>query len=222
MPGSCVAPAPAGRASPFRPGALVTERFHRDPKEDLESMEKEVKRRWIVGVMGSGTEEHVDLAEPLGEWIAMQGYHLLTGGGGGVMTSVSRGFSRVEGRKGLVLGVLPGTTDESRYYAFAGYPNPYIEVPIRTHLPLSGDKGQEVRSRSHINVLTADLIISLPGSAGTASEIRLAFKYSRPVLLFLGESGSIDGLRGDEAPRAVDLEEARNWIIHTVEKLRDR
>ena len=46
----------------------------------------------IVGVMGSGSHPHADLAEPLGRWLAAQGVHLLTGGGAGVMEAVSRAF----------------------------------------------------------------------------------------------------------------------------------
>jgi len=35
--------------------------------------------RKVVGVMGSGSAEHEDLAEPLGVWLAQSGFHLLTG-----------------------------------------------------------------------------------------------------------------------------------------------
>ena len=45
-----------------------------------------------VAVIGSGLDEHEDLARPVGELLASLGVNLLTGGGGGVMRSVSRVF----------------------------------------------------------------------------------------------------------------------------------
>jgi predicted Rossmann-fold nucleotide-binding protein len=49
-----------------------------------------------VGVMGSGTHEHDALGREIGQLLARLGVNLLTGGGPGVMTSVSRAF--VQGR----------------------------------------------------------------------------------------------------------------------------
>jgi predicted Rossmann-fold nucleotide-binding protein len=47
-------------------------------------------------------------AIPLGEWLASIGVHLLTGGGKGVMESVSKAFYESPARQGVVLGVIPG------------------------------------------------------------------------------------------------------------------
>ncbi|HUT02907.1 MAG TPA: DNA-binding protein, partial [bacterium] len=52
-------------------------------------MDEQVRRLPIVGVLGSGSEPHEEKAKPLGEWLAREGVHLLTGGGGGVMEAVS-------------------------------------------------------------------------------------------------------------------------------------
>ncbi len=134
----------------------------------------------IVAVIGSGVDEHDDLARPLGRWLAGQGVHLLTGGGSGVMESVSRAFHSVSDRHGFVIGVLPGGAGRPP----EGYPNPWVEIPIATHLPFSGEQGTEVRSRNHINVLSADAIIVLPGGAGTASEVHLAIEYQKPLAAF--------------------------------------
>ena len=138
-------------------------------------------RRPIVGVMGSGQREHAATAAPLGRFLAEQGYHLLTGGGGGVMAAVSRAFHAVEGRAGLSIGVLPCRADDALARPRDGYPNPWIELPIRTHLPATGAEGESERSRNHVNVLTADAVLVLPGGAGTASEARLALRYGKPV-----------------------------------------
>ena len=147
----------------------------------------------IVAVIGSGVDEHDDLAQPLGQWLAGQDVHLLTGGGSGVMEAVSRSFHSVPDRRGLVIGVLPGEAGRSP----EGYPNPWVEIPIATHLPFSGEQGTEVRSRNHINVLSADAIIVLPGGAGTAREVDLAIKYRKPLAAFAIEPGELSKLPPD-------------------------
>ena len=138
----------------------------------------------IIGVMGSGSQAHHEKSDLLGRWIAKSGYHLLTGGGGGVMEAVSKSFCQIKNRKGCSIGIIPGKTDDNSYKPLSGYPNPWIEIPIRTHLPLSGSKGTSTLSRNHINILSSHVIIALPGSHGTKSEIILALKYKRPVLGF--------------------------------------
>lgn len=134
--------------------------------------------------MGSGTEAHEELAGPLGRWLARAGVHLLTGGGGGVMASVSRAFHETPGREGLVLGILRGGAPPGS--DAPGYPNPWVEIAVRTHLPLSGARGTEPGSRNHINILTSDAVVALPGGEGTASEIRLAGQYGVPVVAWPG------------------------------------
>ncbi len=57
--------------------------------------------------MGFGSQPHEDRARQLGPLLAELGVDLLTGGGGGVMESVSRAFAEHPGREGVVLGVLP-------------------------------------------------------------------------------------------------------------------
>ncbi len=143
-----------------------------------------VKRLPVIGVMGSGTEPYEKFVAPLGRWLAQNGFHLLTGGGGGVMASVSRAFTAVRQRQGLCIGIIPGGGSGIEKCK-SGYPNPYVEIPIFTHLPLSGPAGKDVLSRNHINILTADIIIALPGGAGTHSEIELAIKYKKPIAAYL-------------------------------------
>jgi uncharacterized protein (TIGR00725 family) len=148
--------------------------------------------------MGSGTAVDVARAQGLGRWLAREGVHLLTGGGGGVMAAVSRAFVAVRRRRGRALGVLPA--DGSRRAPRSGYPNAWIEIPIVTHLPASGEAGETTRSRNHINVLTADVVVVMAGGAGTRSEARLAVRYGRPVIAYLGDRADLPGL-----PRAVPV-----------------
>jgi uncharacterized protein (TIGR00725 family) len=137
--------------------------------------------------MGSSSRAFEDLAEPLGRWLASIGVHVLTGGGVGTMEAVSRAFAEVHPRAGLVLGVLPADLPDGIAVPRAGYPNPSVEIAILTHLPLSGIAGTDLRSRNHINILSSDVVVVLPGSEGTESEMTLAVRYGKPVVAFFGQ-----------------------------------
>ncbi len=174
--------------------------------------------RPTVGVMGSGTDEHADHAEPLGELLAELGVHLLTGGGPGVMRAVSRGFTRGALDRGLCIGVLPCDSESDRGHVKAGYPNEFVELAIRTHLPLSGARGTDDLSRNHVNVLSSDVIVALPGDAGTASEVALARTYGRPIVIFAPRPDLAARLpRG--VPRLADLDGVRAFLLEALEPL---
>ncbi len=168
-------------------------------------------RRAIVGVMGSGTDDPAARAVELGSWLAMQRVHLLTGAGAGVMQAVSQAFNKVGPREGLVLGIVPGDLRGGRYEPAPGYPNDDVELAIFTHLPVSGARGTDERSRNHINVLTADVVIALPGGAGTSSEVRLALQYGRPLVCYLEERDEIPDLPAD-AIVAPTLGEVQDFV----------
>jgi len=170
-----------------------------------------VKRLPIVGVLGSGSEPHEEKAEPLGEWLSREGVHLLTGGGGGVMEAVSHAFCRIPNRKGLVIGILPGTATDSGYSPKPGYPNPWVEIPIHTHLPKSGVEGTDPLSRNHLNVLTADVLVALPGLRGTASEVELALRYDKPLIAYLEKREEILELP-TEVEVTSDLESVKAFV----------
>jgi uncharacterized protein (TIGR00725 family) len=170
-------------------------------------------RRPVIGVMGSGSDEHRDLAEPLGEWLAGQGFHLLTGGGGGVMAATSRAFHRVAHRRGLVIGIVPGLPGDAGFRPPPGYPNPWVEVAILTHLPLSGEQGTGAMSRNHLNVLSSSVLVALPGRTGTRSEVELAVRYRRPVIAHLGDRGTISGLPASRVPVARDLQAVQEFVL---------
>jgi uncharacterized protein (TIGR00725 family) len=140
--------------------------------------------KFTVGVMGSGQDEHDDLARPLGELLASLGVNLLTGGGRGVMTSVSRAFTGATRSTGISIGIIPCLDAAHRNIPKPGYPNPYVELPVFTHLSATGTQGWENLSRNHINILNSNVIIALPGGPGTASEIDLALAYGRPVMVY--------------------------------------
>ena len=140
-----------------------------------------------------------------------QGFHLLTGGGGGVMAAVGRAFAEVADRDGLLVGVLPSQAGDPECSPPAGYPNPWVELVIRTHLPARGPHGASDYSRNHINVLTSDVVIGLPGGAGTASELALAVRYCRPCVAFLGDSAQMPNLP-PEVPHVTALNELAAFV----------
>lgn len=157
-------------------------------------MESRVRRIPVVGVMGSGSDDGGRRAVEVGQMLAAMDVHLLTGGGGGTMHAVSRAFAEIEHRSGLVIGVIPAASGDQPGRPRPGYPNPFVELVIRTHLPLSGVDGTSPRSRNHINVLTSDIIIALAGRAGTSSEVKLAMHYGVPVIAYVDDRSAIPDL----------------------------
>ncbi len=162
-------------------------------------------RRLIVEVIGSSEKAWENEASQLGAWLAKIGVHLLTGGGDGVMASVSRAFYETSGRKGLVIGVLPASSDDPLCPPKKGYPNPWVELPIGTHLPLSGSLGTDPFSRNHIIVLSADALVAFPSGPGTRSEVVLAQRYHRPIIAFFENEQDFQDLP-DEIPVANTIE----------------
>jgi uncharacterized protein (TIGR00725 family) len=147
--------------------------------------------RSTVGVMGSGTLEHDESAAPIGALIAALGANLLTGGGPGVMRAVSRAFTRHGGERGICIGIIPCASEDDRRKPKPGYPNEFVELAIRTHLPRSGPQGTDDLSRNHINVLSSAAIVALPGEQGTMSEIALAIRYGKPIVAFSVDPAAI-------------------------------
>jgi uncharacterized protein (TIGR00725 family) len=125
--------------------------------------------------MGAGENARaIDVrnAFALGSAIADEGWIVLTGGRNrGVMDAASKG-AKVAG--GLTVGILP--TNDRRTISAA------VDVAIMT------DMGS---ARNYINVLTSDVIVACgAGGAGTASEIALALKSDKFVVLFNGSKES--------------------------------
>lgn len=160
----------------------------------------------VVGVMGSGSEPHEDLAGPVGRSVAENGWHLLTGGGGGVMEAAAKAFCAVEGRPGLSIGVLrsqvwPELGDDGRRHWEPRKKNEWLELAIATHLPASDPT---FGSRNHVNVLTAHALVVLPGGSGTLSELRLRAQYGRDAWLWLG-GRTVGGFSARELLRDPEL-----------------
>lgn len=123
-------------------------------------------RKRVVGVMGgSAVSAEVEAtAIELGRAVAGRGWALLNGGRNcGVMAASARGAKQAGG---FTIGILPDGD------ATAACPD--LDVAIVTGI---GD------ARNLINVLSSDVVIALPGGAGTASEVALALKNRKRVIL---------------------------------------
>ena len=139
----------------------------------------------IVGVMGSHAADWAEYAKPLGAHLGRRGVHLLTGGGTGTMAAVAEAFCAVPGRRGVSIGILPAVPDPARGYApMEGYPNPWVDIPIVTPLGIFHGSDDSLVTRNHVNILSADAIVALPGQAGTHNEIRLARRFAKKIVLF--------------------------------------
>jgi len=124
-------------------------------------------RKIIVGVMGPGdkaTASDLKNAYALGQLIAQQGWVLLTGGRNvGVMDAAGMG---AKAANGLTIGILP--TDNTNAISEA------VDIAIITDIG---------NARNNINVLSSDVVIACGMGAGTASEIALALKGKKKVIL---------------------------------------
>ena len=123
-------------------------------------------RRPVVGVMGGSkvAARVAETARELGALIARRGWVLLNGGRNkGVMAASARGAKEAGG---TVIGILP---DRSTKRAA-----PDLDIAVVTGL---GD------CRNLINVLSSDVVIACEGALGTLSEITLALKNGKRVIL---------------------------------------
>lgn len=120
----------------------------------------------IIGVLGPGeaaTPDQNDIAYELGKAIAQEGWTVLTGGRAfGVMDAALKG-ARQHG--GLTIGVLPHDARGS---------SPYADIKI-----ITGMGG----IRNQINILTSHVIVAIGMSSGTSSEVSLALKADKKVIL---------------------------------------
>lgn len=147
----------------------------------------------MIGVMGPGeqaTEADCRVAYELGLQIAAAGWILLTGGRDrGVMAAASRGAKSADG---LTVGILPTADLEGMSDA--------VDIPILT------DMGH---ARNVINVLSSNVVIACGMGTGTASEIALALKTGKPVVLLNATEESQQFFKC--------LDPNRVWVAETVE-----
>ncbi len=130
-------------------------------------------RKTVIGVMGGC---HVDdttqrSAYELGRLIAENGWVLLNGGRAtGVMDASAKG-AREAG--GLTVGVL---FEDDRDAA-----SPHLDLVLPTGMG---------SARNIVNVLSSDVVVACPGSGGTMSEIAMALRFERRVVVMGFDPGA--------------------------------
>jgi uncharacterized protein (TIGR00725 family) len=158
--------------------------------------------RTIIGVMGPGAdagERTLHDATKLGELIARAGWVLLTGGRNeGVMDAASKG---AHDAGGLVVGILGDATVDNA--------SPWIGVAIVTGM------GQ---ARNNVNVLSSHVVVVCGMSQGTASEVALALRNGRHVVL-LGVGSDAEGFFQSLGGAAVSVARSPDDALAIVRRL---
>jgi uncharacterized protein (TIGR00725 family) len=106
--------------------------------------------------------ETAELAYKVGKIVAQEEAVLVCGGLGGVMTFCAKGAKE---NGGTTIGILPGKEKSDA--------NPFIDIALPTSMGYS---------RNCIVACSADIIIALPGSEGTNTEICYGLVFKRPVI----------------------------------------
>ncbi len=130
-------------------------------------------RRTIVGVMGGSAADQTTLynAYELGRLMGGRGWLMLNGGRPtGVMGASARGC-RDGG--GASIGIL---FDAEREAA-----DPHLDIVIPTGMGAA---------RNVANILASDVVVACRGNGGTLSEIALALRFDRPVVLLDFDPGA--------------------------------
>lgn len=124
----------------------------------------------LISIVGAGqcSFEVACEAHQLGRLLALEGFNIICGGLGGVMENVCKGAREAGGE---TIGILPGNDIKDA--------NQYITYPLATGL------GQ---MRNYIIVLNGILTIAISGGYGTLSEIALAKKSAKKVIVLGGWS----------------------------------
>jgi uncharacterized protein (TIGR00725 family) len=123
---------------------------------------------FYVSVIGASDCEPSDraLAEEVGRLLARRGAIVVCGGLGGVMEAVARGAKEAGG---ATIGILPG---HDRSVA-----NQHLDHVLTTGMG---------HARNLAVVSSGDAVIAIGGGYGTLSEIGLAAKIGRPVVILGG------------------------------------
>jgi len=159
----------------------------------------------FIAVIGPATNTNdaiLELAKKIGEFIALNGWILLSGGRDkGIMEATNEGAYSAGG---MTVGVLPGDGNEK---------SKYVKIPIVTGMG---------SARNNIIALTADLLVAISMGFGTSSEISLALKAGKTVIIARANQKTKDffsDLGKDRIIFADNLEEVKlNLLKHFTPK----
>ena len=167
-----------------------------------------MQRRPVIAIVGSGTaaEAAVSNAHELGRLIAEQGWVLITGGrDAGVMKAANAGAKQA--KESLTIGILPDASTEV---------SPGVDVAIVAGMG---------EARNNIIVLSADAVIACGvGDPGTTSEVALAIKNRKPVILLGVEDAArqfISDIGGDDVHIAISPMQAIQVVSNCLKVKRE-
>jgi uncharacterized protein (TIGR00725 family) len=122
------------------------------------------KQKITISVIGGhdASARVVSLAHKVGSIVANVGAVLVCGGLRGVMEASCKG---AKDAGGVTIGLLPGKEKSDA--------NPYVDIALPTSIGFA---------RNAMVACSADIVVALPGSHGTNSEICYALVYGRPVI----------------------------------------
>ena len=137
-----------------------------------------MKRRMISIIGGSkSSEENLRIAEQLGAEIAKRDIVLVCGGMGGIMEAVCKG---AKSQNGLTIGIIPFDSKDAS--------NDYVDIVIPTGLGFA---------RNFLVAKSGDVVIAIDGSAGTLSEMAIAWFSDRPLIAMEDTGGWAKRLSGE-------------------------
>ena len=122
------------------------------------------KQKKVASVIGENKckPEVEQLALKLGKKLAKVVDILVSGGLSGTMKAVCQGF---KAGGGLTIGIVPSYNKKDA--------NPFVDIVIPTGIGLA---------RNVLVVKSADVVVALPGEAGTLSEMAYCLQFSIPVI----------------------------------------
>jgi uncharacterized protein (TIGR00725 family) len=128
----------------------------------------------IVSIIGghSCNAKVEQIAHKLGLKLSKVVKYMCCGGLGGVMEAACAGFKL---GKGTTIGILPTYRKKDA--------NKFVDIALPTGLGLA---------RNALVVKSADVVVALPGAAGTLSEIAYCLQFGIPVISL--NSWDIDGV----------------------------
>ena len=144
-------------------------------------------RRLNLSVLGSysANETEQELAHELGLGLAEMGLNIISGGQKGVMHSLCKAIHehRTNGYdSAYIVGILPNGGFEDA--------NQYLDLAVPVGAP---------HLQNSIVPLSADIVVTVGGAAGTLAELALAWQFKKPIALLgtEGWSGKLGGQKLD-------------------------
>ncbi len=159
-----------------------------------------------ISVIGGSQpdDDTLIVAEELGSEIGKRRIVLVCGGVGGIMEAACKGAKTAGG---LTVGIIPQDDKPTA--------NPYVDIVIPTGLGFA---------RNFLVAKTGDAVVAIDGSAGTLSEMAIAWFSDKPIVAIPTTGGwaqrlagtRIDSRREDVVYSATTPKEAVDYIFKVL------